>query len=100
MVVTMRNFPSPGETVIGDDFSVYPGGKGANQAFAVARLGGKVRMIGQVGSDRYADWLINGLGAEGVDTAAVKIDSSVPSGIASISIDSNGQNQIVIIPGA
>ncbi len=100
MVVTMGNFPSPGETVIGDSFAVYPGGKGANQAFAVARLGGKVRMIGQVGSDRYADWLVKGLAAEGVETASVKIDPTVPSGIASISIDSSGQNQIVIIPGA
>src|SRR5690242_20019797 len=100
MVVTMRDFPSPGETVIGDNFSVYPGGKGANQAFAAARLGGNVRMIGQVGSDHYAAWLINGLAVEGVDTSSIKADSTVPSGIASISIDTSGQNQIVIIPGA
>ena len=100
MVVTMRDFPSPGETVIGDGFAVYPGGKGANQAFAAARLGGTVAMIGQVGNDRYAESLIGGLASAGVDTSSVQIDSSVSSGIASISIDGNGQNQIVIIPGA
>jgi ribokinase len=100
MVVTMRNFPSAGETVVGESFTVYPGGKGANQAFAAARLGGKVAMIGQVGNDRYAESLIGGLATAGVDTSFIQIDSSVSSGIASISIDGNGQNQIVIIPGA
>src|SRR5882724_642472 len=100
MVVTMRNFPSAGETVVGDSFAVYPGGKGANQAFAAARLGGRVAMVGQVGNDRYAESLIGGLAAAGVDTSGVQVDSTVSSGIASISIDDSGQNQIVIIPGA
>ena len=100
MVVTMRDFPSPGETVVGDSFAVYPGGKGANQAFAVARLGGAVSMIGQVGNDRYADWMVNGLFSAGVDTSSILVDQSVSSGIAAISIDNTGQNQIVIIPGA
>ena len=99
-VLGMARFPAPGETVVGRDFAVFPGGKGANQAYAAARLGGQVRMIGQVGSDAHAGWLKQGLAAVGVDVSGVLTDPAVSSGIALIAIDGSGQNQIVIVPGA
>ncbi|MBY0522729.1 MAG: ribokinase [Gemmataceae bacterium] len=99
-VLTMRRFPASGETLIGNDFSVFPGGKGANQAYAVAKLGGAVRMIGQVGNDAHADWLKQHLASAGVDVAGIATDPNVSTGIAFIAIDAAGQNQIVIVPGA
>jgi ribokinase len=99
-VINLPRFPLPGETVTGSDFAIYPGGKGANQAFAAARLGGRVSMVGQVGNDLHADELKRNLESAGVDTAYLKRDTNVASGIAFISIDSEGQNQVMIVPGA
>ncbi|MCI0414353.1 ribokinase [bacterium] len=99
-VVSLERFPAPGETLTGHDFAIFPGGKGANQAFAAARLGGIVKMVGQVGNDTYADLLKQNLSSVGVDVSAVRRDSSVSSGIALVCIDAAGQNQIVIIPGS
>ncbi|MCL5097306.1 MAG: ribokinase [Candidatus Omnitrophica bacterium] len=99
-VINLERFPVAGETLIGRDFKVFPGGKGANQAYGVARLGGRVSMIGQVGNDAQADWLIANLAAAGVDTAQVRRDPTVASGVALIAIDAAGQNQIIIVPGA
>jgi len=99
-VINLNNFPSPGETVTGKDFEVYPGGKGANQAFGAARLGGHVSMLGQIGIDAHGDELKRNLESAGVDTSYLQRDATVASGLAFISIDSTGQNQIIIVPGA
>ncbi len=99
-VITMSRFPAPGETVVGTDFTVFPGGKGANQAYAAAKLGGPVSMVGQVGNDAQAEWLKQNLASAGVAVAHVQRDARVSSGIAVIAIDGSGQNQIVIVPGS
>ena len=99
-VVRLPRFPQPGETVAGRDFQIHPGGKGANQACAAARLGGQVSLLGQVGNDAQADWLKQNLASAGVDVSPVHRDPNVSSGIAIITIDATGQNQIVIVPGA
>lgn len=100
LVIRMNRFPAPGETITGSDFSTFHGGKGANQAYAAARLGGRVRMIGRTGNDAYAQELKQNLAAVGVDVSAIRQDSETSSGIACISIDGSGQNRIVVIPGA
>ncbi|HEU0185687.1 MAG TPA: ribokinase [Blastocatellia bacterium] len=100
LVVRLERMPAPGETVTGTDFSVFPGGKGANQACAVARLGAASAMVGRVGADHYGEWLKDSLASSGVDVSFVQKDTSASSGTAVISVDAVGQNQIVIIPGA
>jgi len=91
--------PKPGETIIGGDLQHFHGGKGANQAVAAARLGGRVRMVGRVGADAYGAELKRGLEAEGIATADVaEIDS--PTGVALISVSEDGQNAIIVSPGA
>jgi ribokinase len=99
-VYTAIRFPAPGETVPGNDFTVFAGGKGANQAFAAGRLGGRVRILGQVGNDTHAAWLKENLAGAGVDVSAVLTDPAVCSGVAVIGIDGTGQNQIVVVPGS
>jgi ribokinase len=99
-VVRMPRFPRPGETLTGSDFTVFPGGKGGNQAYAAARLGADVSMVGQVGNDAYAGWLKGNLAEAGVDVSHVTADPDVSSGVAVISIDEAGQNQIVVVPGS
>ena len=100
LVTRMEHLPAPGETVTGEEFATFHGGKGANQAYAAARLGGRVEMIGRVGADAYGDGLIENLAAVGVGVSGVGRDPAAPSGMAFISIDARGQNQIVIVPGA
>ncbi len=92
--------PAPGETLLGTQFTTVPGGKGANQAVAVARLGGAATMIGRVGNDSFGHSLILGLNAAGVATEALGVDTKAPTGIALIVVDNRGQNQIVVVPGA
>ena len=99
-VVRMERFPAPGETLVGREFAVFAGGKGANQAYGAARLGGRVSMLGQVGGDAHGEWLAQSLASAGVDVSHVQRDPDVSSGIALISIDASGQNQIVLVPGA
>jgi len=99
-VVAVEHFPAPGETVRGSDFTIFPGGKGANQAFAAARLGGDVAMVGRVGDDANASILKQSLASAGVDVGHVATDVRAPTGVAIISIDQAGQNQIVVAPGA
>lgn len=94
-----QRIPSKGETVSGWDLKYLPGGKGANQAVAAARLGGKVAMYGCVGDDAFADKLIASLVQNGVDTAHVKRIADTSSGIAMITVAEN-DNSIVVIPGA
>lgn len=100
LVVNVERFPTPGETIAGRDFKVFPGGKGANQAYAAARLGAQVSLVGQAGNDAYADLLTNNLAAVGVDVTPVSRDPNLASGSASIAIDARGQNQIIVVPGA
>jgi ribokinase len=100
LVVRAPHFPAPGETVTGTDFAVFPGGKGANQAVAAARLGGRVAMIGRVGNDDQGRRLRSSLAAASVDTQALRDDDAAATGVAVITIDAAGQNQIVLAPGA
>jgi ribokinase len=103
LVVAVRRFPGPGETVTGHDFAVFPGGKGANQAFAAGRLAAgemPVRMVGQVGGDAYGEWLRRNLSSAGVDVAHVRTDAAAPTGLAMVAIDPAAQNQIIVVPGA
>jgi ribokinase len=99
MVTRAREIPRIGQTVIGTGFETTPGGKGANQAVAAARLGYPVRMVGMVGDDLYGPALLENLAAAGVDTAAMEKVSG-PSGLAPIFLAENGQNSIVVVPGA
>ena len=100
LVVRTRHMPAPGETVLGGDFATSPGGKGANQAVAVARLGGACRMIGRVGDDAFGQTLLEGLRAEGIDCTRVLATPDTPSGVALIVVDSRGENSIVVAGGA
>ena len=102
-VVRVEHLPAPGETVLGRNFQMFPGGKGANQAVAAAKLGGNsvdVRMIGRVGYDVFADHMKASLSAAGVDVAAVHATRSQATGVALISVDRAGQNSIVVASGA
>ena len=102
-VVSVEHLPAPGETVIGQNFQMIPGGKGANQACAAGRLGGdsvRVKMIGRVGYDVFADHLKASLSAAGVDVTAVHATRAQPTGVALIWVDRQGQNSIVVASGA
>jgi ribokinase len=99
-VVQVAALPRPGETVIGSGFSTLPGGKGANQACAAGKLGGRARMVGRVGSDVFGQQLIESLAAAGVDTRAVLATEATPTGVALIFVQMGGQNQIVVASGA
>ncbi len=99
MVTSTPVIPAIGQTVIGSGFTTTPGGKGANQAVAAALLGATVKMVGCVGSDVYGPQLIENLKSAGVDTDAMETVEG-PSGLAPIFLDQNGQNAIVVVPGA
>jgi ribokinase len=99
LVARTPQIPIAGQTVIGTGFTTTPGGKGANQAVAVARLGYPVKMAGAVGADVFGESLIGNLISAGVDTAAVgRMDG--PSGVAPILVADSGENSIVVVPGA
>lgn len=102
-VVTVEHLPAPGETVLGRDFQMIPGGKGANQACAAGKLaagGVPVRMIGRVGCDVFGDQLKASLSAAGVDVSGLLTARKHPTGVALIWVDRAGQNSIVVAPGA
>lgn len=99
LVATTPRIPVVGETVSGTSFRTFPGGKGANQAVAAARLGRPVSMIGKVGSDAFGQELRSNLAAAGVDTSAVEAAPGA-SGVAQILTAPNGENVIVVVPGA
>ena len=99
LVVRAPRFPQPGETISGEDLHLIPGGKGANQAVAAARLGANVSMLGRVGNDNFGDFLLDTLKQNNVDTTLVQRDDSA-TGTAIIVVDSNGQNSIVLSAGA
>ena len=99
LVVRAPRFPQPGETISGEDLQVIPGGKGANQAVAAARQGSHVAMLGRVGKDDFGDFLLENLQANDVDTRLVQRDDA-STGTATIIVDANGQNTIVLSAGA
>lgn len=100
LVVRTSRIPRPGETILGSEFHTAPGGKGANQAVAAARMGGRVSMVGRVGSDAFAQSLLDGLVADGVDHAFVMRDPEAATGVAFIVVDDMGENSIVVASGA
>src|SRR3982751_2648302 len=100
LVVRTRTMPAPGQTILGSDFVTIPGGKGANQAVAAARLGGEVHMVGRVGSDDFGQRLLTGLTGHGVRTQHVTVTEGAASGVAMILVDGDGENSIVVAPGA
>ncbi len=100
LVVRTVTIPRAGETVLGRDFATIPGGKGANQAVAAARLGGRVAMIGRVGDDDLGPRLRAGLQGDGIDVASVLTTPGVPSGIAVIVVSDRGENAITVASGA
>lgn len=100
LVARMARLPRPGETLHGDSFQAIPGGKGANQAVAAARLGARVTMIGRVGDDAFGDDLRKSLQSSGVSTEHVMTTRQCSSGVALIGVDSAGANSIVVIGGA
>lgn len=99
LVTRAPRLPRGGETLIGQSFATIPGGKGANQAVAAARLGAQVSMVGCVGSDAYGEQLRGALLVEGIDCQAVRVVED-SSGVALIVVDDNSQNAIVIVAGA
>ncbi len=100
LVCRTRVIPRPGETILGSDLVTVPGGKGANQAVAAAKLGGNVFMVGRVGDDDFGDRLRNGLVQHGVNIEHVTISEGSSSGCAMILVDRKGENSIVVAPGA
>jgi ribokinase len=98
--VTVPRLPAPGATVLGSAAVFTPGGKGANQAVAAARLGADVRMVGCVGGDDFGRRLLAALRETGVDAAGVRVADGVPTGLAMISVDRAGENLITVAPGA
>lgn len=100
IVVPVSHHPSSGETVLGGDHSQIPGGKGANQAVAASRLGSQVSFIGCIGEDPAGSVLEASLVASGVNTDALRAATGIPSGIALITVDEDGDNAIVVSPGA
>jgi ribokinase len=99
LIVTVARHPAPGETVLGDGGEVLPGGKGANQAVAAARLGAATAIVGAIGMDPNAEPAISGLRAAGVHLAAVSTRPG-PTGLAVVTVASDGENTIVVVPGA
>ncbi len=101
LVVQSPRLPVPGETLLGRGFFTAPGGKGANQAVALARLGVPTQMVGRVGGDSFGSELVNSLQTAGVQTEHVLVDRrAASSGVAAIAVDDTGENQIIVVPGA
>ena len=100
LVTEVARIPRPGETVRGESLRYYPGGKGANQAVAAARLGATVAFFGKVGRDPFGDRLVDGLRADGIDVSAVARVDQPPTGTASIWVEPGGENAIACVPGA
>ena len=100
LVVRTPRMPAPGQTVLGSGFISSPGGKGANQAVAAARLGGRCRFIGRVGDDSFGRSLLTNMKAEGVDCTDLMVTPGSPTGVAMIVVDARGENAIVVDAGA
>ena len=100
LIIKMPRIPKPGETIIGGDFSMAAGGKGANQAVAAARSGGQVTFIARVGNDLFGEQAIKGFAADGINVGGVIKDTNAPSGVALIFVGSDGENSIGVASGA
>jgi ribokinase len=100
LVVRTPRMPRPGETVVGARFAAHPGGKGANQAVAAARLGARAALVGAVGADAWGSELRSVLASEGIDFEHVVRLSDAPTGVAVITVADGGENQIVVASGA
>lgn len=100
MILKLSHIPGPGETVLGGEFSIAQGGKGANQAVASARAGGNVVFISCIGDDQFGQKAIEKLGNEGIETSYIKVIRDVASGIAMINVAETGENSISVAPGA
>jgi ribokinase len=100
LVVTAKRAPEAGETLPGDSFQTIPGGKGANQAAAIGKLGGQVSMAGRTGADDFGKRLIRNLQEQRVNTDLVVKDDQAPTGIALITVEESGENRIIIVAGA
>ncbi|MEH2366292.1 ribokinase [Nostoc sp.] len=100
LVATTSRLPVAGETLLGEDFFKVSGGKGANQAVALAKLGIPTQIVGRVGADDFGKELVNNLQTSGVQTDNIFVDKTVSSGVAIITVSQTGENQIVVIPGA
>ncbi|MCS6813465.1 MAG: ribokinase [Cyanobacteria bacterium] len=100
LVVQVPRFLVAGETLTGNGFNQVPGGKGANQAVAAARLGMATEIVGRVGADAFGSELLAGLQADGVEVSGVWVDDATHTGVALITVNSQGENTIVVIPGA
>lgn len=100
LVVKTPQLPVVGETIAGESLAMIPGGKGANQAIAVSRLGIPCQIVGRVGKDSFGEHLLQSLQTNGVDTTGVLIDETAHTGVALITVDQNGENQIIVIPEA
>lgn len=100
MVVKVPRIPAPGETILGSDFMVIPGGKGANQAVAAARAGADVTFIACVADDSFGKQSLENYQKEGIDTSCIKVQPGIHSGIALINVAEDGENSIAVAPGA
>lgn len=100
MVIRTERLPGPGETILGGDFIMNPGGKGANQAVAARRLGAKVAFVCRLGADMFGDKAVDGYLEEGIDVSYISRDVNKSSGIALITVDSHAENCIVVASGA
>lgn len=100
LVVTTARMPGAGETLHGETFAMIPGGKGANQAVAAARLGGQVAMVGRLGRDSFADGLRQNLAVHQIDTRHLQTDPTASTGVALIVVEAAGENRILVVGGA
>ncbi len=100
LIATTSRLPIAGETISGDNFFTAGGGKGANQAVAAARLDIPTKIVGRVGKDNFGEQLLASLQANNVDTAGVVVDGDIHTGVAVITVDSSGENSIIVVPGA
>lgn len=100
LFIEASRFPAPGETLFGKNFRRAPGGKGANQALTLARMGQQTSMIGAVGRDSFGDEMVNNLSAAGVDVSGVARRDNVASGTAVVTLDASGENTIIVANGA
>ena len=100
LVATTAKFPETGETVIGNNFQVFPGGKGANQAVGIAQLRGEVNFITKIGHDDFGRNALENLENYGIKSDYILRDDEAPTGVALIEVDGEGRNRIVVVPGA
>jgi len=100
MVIKSEHLPAPGETILGGEFFMNPGGKGANQAVAARRLGGEVVFVAKVGDDIFGQEAVHGFKNEGINTDYIATDPANPSGVATITVDDRGENCIAVASGA